>query len=112
MNIIYSADKEISKGDYNADVDADGTLVLPASFRPLNEQCGARSAETFFSICMDCPSALMQHCGWTQQETAAANARLKDQLRGHISDKLLDYDATKRRSYPFGAQRPGSKPKP
>ena len=105
MKIVYSAEKEISKGDYNASVDAEGALVLPASLKRFNATCGVYNAESFFSISSDCPSAVMAYCEWNREDVAAATEKLRTQLRGFVIDALLD-PITERLQFKFGAMIP------
>lgn len=110
VQIKFSENKRPEKGSFSADV-TDGVLWLPASFAALSRQVGAHNADTFFSLAADAPEIIMNHTGWTEEETAQATEKLRAQLRGHVPDVLLDFDRSQMPDFKFGAMPPpGFKP--
>lgn len=110
MRLVFSDTKKTGKGTFGAAVE-DGCLILPLELEGVARQCGARNAETFYSVATGFPSAIMAACKWTLDEATAASQELRTQLRGHVSDALLDFDAAAQPKRTFGALPPkGWKP--
>lgn len=108
MNDILVAsvsEKHAYPSDFGAKVSGT-TLLVPENVASALKRLSVRSAEEFVSYLRTFPSALAQELGWDVSEVVKAREALVNELRGIVSDELLDSPPPRRRGY--GALNPAS----
>lgn len=87
---ITADDKlHMSKGDFCTRVD-NGQLVAPQELVNILKRFGAQSAEDFVAYIQIFPTALCSALEWNIDELMQAEARLYEQLSGHVPADILE----------------------
>lgn len=89
LPLISDASLQKKPGSFGARVDASG-LYLPLDVHLCAQIAGWPSAEEFFLATFDFPDILQDTFGWSMDECRQASEELRNLLRGHVSDKVLD----------------------
>jgi hypothetical protein len=90
MLAIFTGHKlRSSAGSFGARVDEKG-MHLPLNVRLIAMLAGWQTAEQFFLATLDFRQAFKDALGWTDEHCETASRELRDLLRGHVADEVLD----------------------
>jgi hypothetical protein len=92
-------------GNFGTEV-IDGTLYISTQIFDAMKQCNPRSAAEAYSIAYSCPSIFTEELKWTTEDARCAVDILREQLRGHVEDSILDYDPSDHPEFALGALPP------
>jgi len=108
LTIKYTDEQHLGTGDFGAAV-KDDKLVLPPEVQAIAPSL--RNANQFFSTVLCYPTLFATSFGWTPEETKQATDKIREQLRGHVADAILDFDVSKAPKFPVGGAIPPSNAK-
>ena len=92
-------------GDFQASIDeASFVLLLPEDVATPLASHGVRNAAEIVSYVESFPSAIAADLGWTVPDVLQALNRLRDQLRGHVDEAILN--SPQRPKHGYGALDP------
>jgi hypothetical protein len=92
-------------GDFGGSVDkANSVLLLPEHIASFLASHGVHSASEFVSYTESFPSAIAAELDWSAADVVQALSKLRDQLRGHVDEAILN--PPQRAKHVYGAFDP------
>jgi hypothetical protein len=102
---IDSCDQVATPGDFAAAIDqANCVLLLPREVAQKFVSHGIRTATDLISYLQTFPSASADDLQWSIADVTRGLERLKEQLRGHVDDAILNPPA--RADHGYGGRNP------
>jgi hypothetical protein len=87
-------------GDFAATVDEAGSrLLVPQDLSDKLTAQGIRTASELVSYLLSFPTAAAKDLNWSIEDVSRGLDQLKDQLRGHVDDFILDPPEHPKRGY-------------
>src|SRR5271166_5033479 len=88
---ITSGMSEAAPGNFGATVDASNSrLLIPDDLATALASHGIRTATDFVSYVQTFPSAVAMELNWSVSDVLRGLENLKNQLRGHVDDAILN----------------------
>ena len=105
--VVAPSEDQLGKGDLHARISGN-TIYIPKAAAQAFSRQGVRTATDLLSYMQTYPSAVGSELNWSAADVAAATERLRNDLRGKVSDDLLQPRSTDV-TPPLGARNPDEK---